>query len=260
MSTKMAIIVLSCDKYADIWDAFFDCFFKNLEVPKDVLVYLGSNTLTCQDSRVETILSGEDHDWSSSYKSILSQIPESKLFVILEDLFLASKVEADKFDSIIKFMIEKDAKHIRYWANPAPDQSTGNSLIGESEKGAPYRTTVCGFWDKDCLINLLLDGESPWDFEIMGSYRSSYMNGFYSTHSPLCEYKNVIEKGSWIPASLNWAIAQKLDLDVTSRPLLKSRKHIASSLKMLIFDLVLKIPWKVRVKIMNVFRKIFISY
>lgn len=259
MSQSIAVLVLSCDKYSDVWPAFFKCFRDNFPT-RDWPIYLGSNTRECSESGVVTILSGRDDDWSSSYKRILEQIPHKRLFVILEDLFLSSRIDEDVLAALVNFMVEKNANHIRYWGRPAPDRPTDNPLIGESTKGAPYRSTVCGFWDRDYLLNLLIEGESPWNFEILGSYRTSYSDGFYATTSPLCEYQNMIEKGRWIPASVDWANQHGVFLSLEERPLLKDGSQLISRLQMGIFNLVFMIPWQYRVRLMNKLRRLFISY
>lgn len=223
-------------------------------------IYLGSNTKECNESGVINILSGSDPDWSTSYKRILEQIPQKKIFVILEDLFLSSPVDEQRLSTLINFMFEKNANHIRYWRKPAPDLPTDNPLIGECIKGAPYRSTVCGFWDRDYLLKLLIEGESPWNFEILGSYRTSYSNGFYATNSPLCDFKNMIEKGRWIPESMEWAIENGTAPPLGARPMLKGWSQLISCLQMWVFNLVLVIPWRQRVRLMNYLRKIFISY
>lgn len=259
MQQSFAILVLSCDKYSDVWPSFFKCFRENFPVG-NWPVYLGSNAKECHEPGVVTVLSGSDPDWSTSYKRILEQIPQKKIFVILEDLFLSSKVNADEFTALLEFMFEKEANHIKYWANPLPDLPTDNPLIGEYARGAPYRSTVCGFWDRDCLLKLLLEGESPWNFEIMGSYRTSYLNGFYATIVPLCNYKNMIEKGRWIPASVEWAKRNSVSLPLESRPMLQGGSQLKSILQIGIFNLILHIPWQYRVRFMNLLRKLLISY
>lgn len=259
MSFPFAILVLSCDRYADVWPAFFKCFRENFPVV-NWPIYIGSNTIKCNEPGVVTIFSGSDPDWSTSYKRILEQIPEKKLFVILEDLFLSSQVDEHVLATLVNFMLEKNANHIRYWGRPAPDILTENPLIGECKRGAPYRSTVCGFWDRDYLLKLLLEGENPWDFEILGSYRTSYSDGFYATTSRLCNYQNMIEKGRWTPASIEWVRKNGVNISLEVRPTLKDVSWLISMLQKLIFTLVLQMPWHYRVKLMNQLRKIFVSY
>lgn len=258
--SDFAILILSCDKYADLWAPFFSQF-KRRFTGVDYPIYLGSNLLRCDEPGVITILSGSDDDWSSSYVKILNQIKEQRLFVILEDLLPATNVDGVHFKSIVRFMNDYDAKHIKYWPNPKPDMVfTADPRFGIYSKGAPYRSTVCGFWDREYLLKLLLPGESPWNFEIFGSYRTSYSDGFYSLKEPLFECRNMIEKGSWIADSVEWALGEKIDLQLDRRPQLKGKKHGLSLLKMRYFDLLIRLPWKRRVTIMNVLRKALISY
>ena len=260
MSAKRcAVLVLSCDKYSDLWKPFFLQFKKNFPSINYPL-YLGSNHIACDEPGVTTLFSSEDYDWSSSNRKILSQIPEEVVFVILEDLLLYTPISDSVFKRALTFFNDSEAKHLKYWASPKPDQITDNPLFGEYEMGAPFRATVCGFWDKKYLMNLLIDGENPWNFEIHGSYRCSYDKGFYGFMNPLCGYKNMIEKGVWIASSVKWALESGIPLELHRRELPKGLAGISSSLKMIYFRAMLSLPWKIRLSIMNTLRKAFISY
>ena len=153
-----------------------------------------------------------------------------------------------------------DARHLRYWPGTPIDAPTDHPDIGRFDRGAPYRATVCGFWDRAYLLGLLLEGESPWDFEIVGSYRTSYVDGFFGLRRPLFEFVNMIEKGSWMPASVEWARANGIAIDLDRRPLLVGGRQLASRLKMAYFRLMMHVPWPTRVRWMNALRKALISY
>jgi hypothetical protein len=256
---RLAILVLSCDKYSDLWEPFLQQFRRHFPV-EGARIYLGSNTAACPDPGVTPVLSGPDRDWSTSFARILDQIPERKLFVILEDLFLASHVDARTIEACTAWLFQRNALHIKYWASPAPETPTEQPLIGVYPRGAPYRATVCGFWDRAYLRSLLIPGESPWDFEIQGSYRASYADGIYGLRLPLCSYRNMIEKGCWIPASVEWARSAGVQLRLDRRPLLRGGSRLASRLKMLYFDLMLRVPWRWRVALMDKLRRALISY
>jgi hypothetical protein len=248
----LAVLVLSCDKYEDLWAPFLQQFNKYFPV-KDHVVYFGTNKIPCIKPGVKPVLSFDDLDWSTSLKKILSQISEPKVFIILEDLFLASPVDIERFNFASSFLKKSNALHIKYWANPIPDVLHGNSDLGIYHKGAPYRATVCGFWDRKYLMGLLLEGENPWNFEILGSYRTSYLEGFYGLKQPLCRFHNMVEKGCWIPSSV-------IGLELERRPMLNWRGGFMSRAKMIYFDLMIQIPWIWRVQLMNKMRQLFISY
>jgi hypothetical protein len=256
---QLAILVLSCDKYADMWPSFllqFRRFFPAEVYP----IYLGSNSVRCSEPGIIPRLSGDDPDWSTSLKRILAQIEEPKLFVILEDLFLASPFDAEGFQAALSYLFEKNALHIKYWAIPMPSEPTENPRIGIYPKGEPYRATVCGFWDREYLMNLLIKGENPWNFEILGSYRTSFSDGFYGLTRPLCDYHNMIEKGCWLPQSVKWAREEGIALALDKRPLLKGGNQLVSRVKILYFNLIRRLPWRWRVSLMNKLRRALISY
>ena len=258
-SQHLAILVLSCDKYADMWAPFLQ-EFRRFFPAESYTVYFGSNLVPCKEPDVIPILSGDDSDWSTSFKRILSQIKTPKLFVVLEDLFLAAPIDSEAFQAALSCLVEKNAMHIKYWAIPMSLEPTEDTRIGIYPKGAPYRATVCGFWDREYLINLLIEGENPWNFEILGSYRTSYSDGFYGLTQPLCEYRNMIEKGCWIPQSIEWAIEEGITLELDKRPLLTGGNKLVSRVKMFYFNLMRCLPWRWRVSLMNKLRRAFISY
>ncbi len=259
MNHSFAVLVLSCDKYSDMWGPFLRQFRRFFPVG-DYPIYFGSNKISCSEPAVIPVLSGEDPDWSTSLKNILGQIKERKLFIILEDLFLAAPADEEGFRAALSCLFEKDARHINYWGNPPPDLPTENPRIGIHLPGAPYRVTANGFWDREYLINLLVEGETPWNFEIFGSYRTAYSDGFYGLTRSLCVYHNMVEKGCWIPKSIKWARENGIALELNKRPLLSGWNQFVSRAKMHYFHVMLRIPWCWRVALMNKLRRAVISY
>jgi hypothetical protein len=258
MSNELAILVLSCDRYADMWPPFLQQFRRYF--PGQHKVYFASNERACEAPGVVPILSGPDVDWSTSFMRILDQVAERKLFVILEDLFLSAPVDAERFELAKRWVLERDAMHIKYWASPRPEPLEGQAWIGVYPPGMPYRATVCGFWDRAYLRGLLLPGENPWNFEILGSYRSSYTDGFFGLTAPLCSYRNMVEKGQWIAASVAWARAESLPLELARRPILRGSTRAMSVAKMWYFDRMMQIPWRWRVRAMSLLRRLLVSY
>lgn len=259
MSNNFAILILSCDRYADLWPVALKQFRKHFE-QSSYKIYFGSNTRKCEDPDVTPLLSGEDKDWSSSYLAILEKIPEKKLFVLLEDLLVVSTIDPSRFAACVEFLVHHNANHIKYWPNPSPDRSSDNPEFKIYDRGAPYRATVCGFWDRECLEKLLIPGENPWDFEVLGSYRTSYLDGFYGLASPLFNYINLVEKGLWIPGSIENAQGMGIEIDTSQRRALQGGRSLKSTVQMIYFNLMLNVPWRYRVSAMALLRKLLISY
>jgi len=260
-NTQCAILILSCDKYADLWSPFFEAFFKNwLDCPYQI--YLGSNLKKFSDKKVRTILSGKDIDWSTSYLKILSQIPEKYILVWPEDAFIITKVNTTLINSCFTYLEQKKAKHIQ--ACPIVPADTKNipknQYFGTYEKTRPYRINVKGFWDKKYLQSILIKGESPWHFEVIGSYRTSYEDGFYFSSKPIFDYIHIVEKGKLIRSRLNLCKTNKIRLDISKRRIQNYFEQILSYIGMQLVYLILNINWKIRLSIMNFFRKILFCY
>lgn len=259
MRNDFAVLVLSCDGSSDLWRPFLSQFHRHFP-SNDTRIYVGANSIACQEPGIVPILSGEDKNWSWSYKRILEQIEERKLAIFVDDLLLASQVDTECLLNTVEFCFTSDAKHVKYWPNPSPSNRRHYPGIDQCTHGIPYRATVCGFWDREYLMSLLLEGENPWNFEILGSYRASYVDGFFELNTPLFTFKHMVEKGRWLPQSVEWAMNEGVMLDIDKRPMLKGRSQINSRLKMAYFHMMLKVPWQKRVRWMNTLRRALISY
>ena len=258
MENDLGIIILSCDKFSDLWKQYFSLFWKYYNGSHQV--YLGSNSVNYQGDKVKVIYSGEDIDWSTSCRTILRQIPNKYILLLLEDIFITSKIDTAKITQHVKYIKKNKAKHIHLGPTPKPDKWIISQEIGVYEKGAPYRVNVVGYWDKEYLLRLLLDGESPWDFEIKGSYRTVYDDGFYCLQKPLFSTVHVLEKGRWLPEAVNYCKEHNISIEIEKRPILSSLTNLKSNLQEYYFNLMVKIPWRFRVRIMDILRKLLISY
>jgi hypothetical protein len=255
----LSVLVLSCDKYSDLWSPFFYCihkFWKDCPYP----MYLGSNTVHFNDGIIKTLLSGPDRDWSSSLLAILKQISTPYVFLWIDDLFPADFIDSEDFIKTINFMKKHKAKHVHVGSQPKPDKVIENGVFGVYESGAPYRAIVFGFWDVEYLKSLLLSGENPWNFEIMGSYRSAYADGFYCSIKNFIPRIHVVEKGKYFRDAYEYCKQHAIPLTTAKRNVLENSSYIKSEVQKMYFNTMIKLPWKVRLRIMNVLRKLFISY
>lgn len=260
MNRKYAILIPSCDKNYDLWAPFFDLFWKNWpDCP--YTVYLGSNYRTFHHKKVKNILTGKDLNWSTSYKKLLKQIPEEYIFVLLEDIFITKKIDTAWFSECFHFVDTNEVNHLHFISLLNSSCVPKKSKFMLVKRYTPYRINAIGFWKKDYLYNLLLDGENPWNFEIMGSYRTSYDDGFFSLDTPLYTSIHVVKKGKWIPGSLQYCIDHAIEIEIPRRRKLRMYEVCLYNLKEYYFTFVyFHINWKIRVGLMNILRKALLSY
>jgi hypothetical protein len=173
----IAVLVASCDEFADVWPAFFSLFFKHWpDCP--FALYLGSDSGTWSDRRVLSLTTSgvaDKQGWSKRVRSMLERIPESWIVLLLEDFLLTDRVDADRIRELANYAHKRGVGYVRlYPAAGADVLCAGRNDIGENAKGQPYRIcSQASLWEKHLLLELLRDGESIWQFEEMGSRRSN---------------------------------------------------------------------------------------
>lgn len=223
ISNTLAIIVVSCDKYSDVWTPFFTLFFKywgGCPYP----VYLTSNFLHYNDSRVVTINVESEENWSSSLKKALNKINENYIILILEDFLLTQYVDTERIKELWQYMIEKNAACMRLFPCPGPDKDCkDNPNIGIIVKGSPYRSsTMIAIWDKEMLLALLLNGETAWEFELKGTHRTNdldrpFLSVKRDTNIPIRYVCTAITKGRWIPEIPDFFKKEGIYIDFSQR-------------------------------------------
>jgi hypothetical protein len=198
----IAIVVLSCDRYSDLWQPYFDAFFDQWpDCPFPV--YLAANEAVFDHPRVRTLKSGPDRDWSSSVLSVLRQVPNRRVLTLFEDFFLVHRIDTDKVLRLADWAARHDYAYLRFYASPKPDEASDNPEVGRLAEQAPYRATLCSVvWDKEFLMSLIRPGESAWVYEFNSLDRAANNPHLYCTFEHVIETLHGVEKGLWFPAAL----------------------------------------------------------
>lgn len=200
---RIAVLVMSCDKYQDIWPYFFHYFWKAWpDCPYPL--FLGSTNVVLDDHRVKTVLSFTDNSWSDSAASYLGGIEAKYVLLMQEDFFLERPVDAKEIEICLDAMEQLGAHYCRL----LPDGARLNEIYGGRwnnfgwiDSTNPYRiSTQISIWLKESLLEHLRSGESPWDFEIMGSERTrSSEIGYMSSRWAMFKYDGhgALVRGRW---------------------------------------------------------------
>jgi hypothetical protein len=211
----MAVVVLSCDSYADLWPPFFETFFaswKDYSFP----LYLRANKKTFDDRRVTTLLSGEDPDWSTSIRASLMQIDHEYVFLVSDDVFFDRPVDWAKMDRLLSFVDAKRPSYLRFRPIPKPDERC-DRYFGRFQENTLYRTSVFGIWKRQVLVDLLAPGESAWQFEHNSPARAAHLPDFFGVYEDYFSYIHGIEKGIWIPSAVEALRARGIFPDLEKR-------------------------------------------
>ena len=202
----ISVLVVSCDKYRDLWLPFFTLLFRYWpDCPYQV--YLCSNTTPYADPRVKTLLIGADTSWSSNLKRCLEQFPAEYFILLQEDFLLTKPVDTRRIRGLVDYLRVRKGACLRLFPSPPPEKLSEDNLeVGEISKGALYRVSLqAAIWEKDALYDLLKEGESPWDLENIGSRRSDLSDRpFFSIVEsnretwPLDYFSTAVVQGKWV--------------------------------------------------------------
>lgn len=205
----IALLVVSCDAYKDLWRPFFYSFFKYWpDCPYPI--FLGANESAYSDPRIRSILVGPDKDYSSNLLAILDRIETSWLILWIEDLLLSAPINTARLSNLIAVAQNHQVGYLKLSANtPWAFTKDKTQEMGPIPKRVKYRATIgLALWNKNILSRLLRPGESAWEIERNGSSRSNaFIEPFYclSTNvrsNPPISYVHTVMKGRWIRDAL----------------------------------------------------------
>jgi len=246
---RFAILVASCDRYSDMWEPFFTLFARfwpDCPYP----VYLLSNTLGSPRPEIRTLRSGPDSAWSDCLGRGLEALWADYVFLWLDDLFLCRPVNSEELAERFDWLAGQGGHCLRLNGVPRPDRRL-EPTFGVVSPGTLYRTsTVLSMWRKQTLLDLLVPGESAWQFEIAGSVRSDAYDGFYATYGPRLEVVNTVIKGKWDRSALARVRRLGVEPDLSRRPVMTRREQFALALGRLQTGGLNRLParWRRRVR------------
>lgn len=257
MSSDASILVVSCDRYADLWRPFFNLMWRYWpDAP--FKIYLGANFLVYNDSRVETLTIGEDPGWSTGLKRMLEQIESPAIVLMLEDFFLRRPVDTEAVVSCLRAFDHLGAHMVRLVPRPGPDRrAPGFPFLGAIRPSSPYRVSTQGtLWQKTALLSLVREGENIWDFELNGTVRSQVSEtGYYCVRKDVLTYgHHVIERGKWLRREARRFGGMDIGCDFSRRPVMSFREDLRWRMSRLLAYPKGLIPWSSRQKIIQVIR------
>ncbi len=252
-ASSCAILISSCDAYADLWRPYFT-LFERYWADCPFPVYLVSNERACTNKRVVTLPVGNRGNWSDEIREALQTLATPYVLLTLEDFFLRRPVSTDKVLSCLDFLQQQNGHMLRMIPRPAPDASLARfPWVGQVFPGAPYRvSTQATIWHRQTLLELIREGETIWEFELNGSRRSDSFEGFYSVWEAVLPYDHhVVERGKWFRNEAQYFGRMDVGCDFSRRPIMTRREMLRWYLHMVKGVLLGFIPWPQRLRLVH---------
>ena len=248
---EVAFLVVSCDKYADLWEPFFMLLDKYWP-DRPFNVYLVANELQFKWPGVKVINVGADVSYADNLLKASESVKEDWMLIWLEDLFFSAPVDTDRLISLINRFKKFNSGYLKFAPDmPLAFQPEYKSEIGPLPKGIRYRSAIGGtLYHRTTLDKLLLPGSSAWDLD-KSRVSDDLDDPFYalspkSAENPPISYENVLIKGKWSRVSLGFLRTEGFQKLIRTREL----ESIFSLLyaKLYIFRLsifrILRLHWK----------------
>lgn len=249
----VGILVVSCDRYADLWEPFFHCFFKYWkDCPYPV--YLGTNTLTYADKRVQSLPIGTDISYCDNLRLMLRMVKQDWVIFWVEDRILADRIETTRVEELVSEAKSKNAAYLKLIPQHALAYLVPGRNCGEVPRGSHYRVSMTiALWQKQCLNSLLRPGETAWQLEKLGSRRSDEMPAPFLSLAPKYRTKpvlphvHIIVKGRLIRSARSFLAKEGFAGSLTKRQL----ESMRSSLYIKVYHILLAPLWAVQYMLLS---------
>ena len=168
-TNKLSILILSCDKFADLWDGQVEQLNKNWG-DRNIPTYIVSETVSCDYPGVQIITAGEGLEFSDRIKKALSVIATEYVLITLDDYFLKERVDNNKMQQLIDIMDDEKVDYIRLYKRPMRAQGKKHPVYPKMyriKNEITYSVNLCvGVFRKSFLLGGLEISRNPWQLEV----------------------------------------------------------------------------------------------
>lgn len=231
----MALLVVSCDAYADVAEFFFPLYQKYWP-DSPYHVYFVNNTLHKNYGQKVTIINaGNEMDWSGRLKFALKQIKEKYILFMLEDYYIGRPVETYKISEALNIMDSEKLKYYKITNQPKGKSVYKNfSYLSPIPDNQPYGINLqAAIWEKDFFEESLGDNDcSAWEIEInhLRKVKDEFtenISGCVVDTREIIFILNGVIKGKWVPATLKYFNKQNFRIDLGKRSKLSLKDEIS---------------------------------
>ena len=220
------LLVNSCDKYSDVWPLFLYALDEYFDT--DIKVYINTETINHIDYSFDKLninfLNFNESNWGSRLKNSLNSIQEKYVINLFDDYILESEVDLTKINEFISILESMDklaaiylnAVSLRY------HEDIDNKKLRILRDLCEYKVNSApAIWNRKFLIELTHDLDTPWSWEVFGTYRTFRTDfKFLSVNSVTNNIFNydfkkggAIYRGKWVESVVSEKI-KKYDLKI----------------------------------------------
>lgn len=208
----MRIIVTSSHKMKKCWEPFHRLFKKYWpDCPwRRTLV-----TDRYDGGWDEDVVSfDKDFGYSANLLQAISKIEDEVILLIMEDMFLNTKVDTEYVKMAVGLMEEQPKYYGMFRLYPCPGSDVDipeTEEYGYISKGARYRVScMAALWQTSILKKILPQTSTAWDFELKGTEISrGLQESFFSVKRerkswPFSHFATAVTRGKWEKSAIDF--------------------------------------------------------
>lgn len=159
----MKILVTSCDKNDDTFEAFHHCIEKYWPKHPEVIY----STETKKNPYYKTICKDYPLNlWTRRMRETLAEIDDDRVLFMADDCFIRHPVDTERMDYILKHWGENLACFNLERSWDPNDEDTEFEGVKKRRKGSRYEVSLMiGIWDREKLVDILRRNCDPWTIE-----------------------------------------------------------------------------------------------
>ena len=219
---NIPVVMMSCDPYADIWNASH-AMWRKMWPDCPMRLFWVSNERVMRQDGVTAIVTGFDpEDWCGNLRIALDRIGAERVFLALDDLWMSRPVDTTGvLDAVSAFRAE-GWDHLRFLSDwPSRDNAhlLGNVLRVRLPPTTPYRvSSILGLWKTSTLRAIARPGRSIWDFEVRGTLAAEPLPlEMWIQRAGVIRYDNAVVQGRWTGYGHRMIGEHNLPVDFSAR-------------------------------------------
>ena len=168
LKEKLTLMVHSCDKFSDLWDAHFSLLNKNW-ADRDVDTYLVTDLPTEKNFDGVTVFSaGEGKEFSERIQTVLPNIKTEYVLVTLDDYFDIYPILNEKIGRLIDIMEKEKLDYICIFDRPKTTVKYKDYKdLYEVDLTKDYRVNLYpGIWRKNFMAKTIREPLNAWMYEV----------------------------------------------------------------------------------------------
>lgn len=202
--TEFEVIVSTCDKYSDLWDACILLMNQNWKERGNTWLVTDAPTQR-RFENVSVICAGEGTEVTQRLKVALEQVKAKYILFTLDDYFLTAPIDPAALQRSLEVMQAEDLDYMRLYSAPKLQPRKDGAVEFPEHKGYYLQNTAegnykislyPGLWKTDFMRRTLDTSLNAWQYEVALTEMANRMNArcAVSNHNEF-PFLDVIRKG-----------------------------------------------------------------